>query len=281
MSEKLDKRILIAEIEIAGKLVRLEGLAMHFSVTKTAGAAMNEASIKIANLNKEQRDYLIMATSPLKRVKERKSVKLYAGYQSTGTALLFAGDVTAATPTQPPDIYLQMKAKTGFWSRGTVVANSMPAQAQLSNIAGQVAQDLGVALDFQAGDKKIDNWSFTGGAALQVDKLERAGLVNAYLDDDRLVVKDESSPLKGKLRKLSEKSGMIGIPEVTEQGIKVKMLYDKNTGVGALLEIESKLNPAANGAFVVHTAKYDLASHDTAFYIECEGRPQNWRQRFI
>lgn len=270
MPEQLDKRIIIVEIEVAGGVKRLEGISCEYTATKMSSGQMNEAEVKIANLSKADRDYLVTATSPLQRPRQKKSLTIWAGYESMGVSRRFVGDITLATVTQPPDIWLHLKAKTGSFARGDIVARSAGAQSNLSQVASTVAGDLGLTLDFQAEDKSIANYSFTGAALLQVDKLGQAGLVDAYVDDDRLVVKDRGKGLAGKVRKLSEETGMIGIPEVDEKGVKVKMLMDPHTGIGTTLEIESTLNPAANGRFVVYKMRDNAALRNTPFYIEAE-----------
>lgn len=275
MADTLDTRIIIVEMQVAGGTKRYEckgqdGLAIEYTCTKMASGQMNEAEVKIANIVKADRDYLITATSPLQRPRQRKSITIYAGYESLGVSRRFVGDITSATPTQPPDIWLTLKAKTGFFARGDVVARSAGAQSNLSALSGNVAKDLGLTLDFQATDKGVASYAFTGGALLQVDKLGQAGLVDAYVDDDRLVVKDRGKGLAGRVRKLSEETGMIGMPEVDEKGVKVKMLMDPFTSVGSVLEIESKLNPAACGRFTVFKMRDNAAFRNTQFYIEAE-----------
>lgn len=269
-AQTLDTRIIIVEIDVPGGKKRMEGISCDFTATKTAGVLMNEAEIKIANLAKVDRDYIITATSPLQRPRQRKSVTVWAGYKSTGVTRRFTGDITEASVTQPPDIWLNMKAKTGYFARGDLVSRSAPAQANLSQLSAGVAKDLGLTLDFQAADKSIANYSFTGGNLLQVDRLGKSGQVDAYVDDDRLVVKNRGQGLSGRIRKLSEKTGMIGIPEVDEKGVKVKMLMDPHTALGTTLEIESVLNPAANGRFVVFKMQDNCSMRGLPFYIEVE-----------
>ena len=266
----IDKRIIIVEIEVPGGKKRLEGISVDYSVTKSSGSAMNEAEIKIANLSKEDRDYLVTATSPLQRPRQKKFVTIFAGYQSTGVTRRFTGDIVSATVSQPPDIWLTMKAKTGYHAKGDIMSRSAPAQSNLSGLAEGVAADLGLTLDFQATDKGIANYSHTGAAFSQVGKLGQSGAVDAYIDDDRLVIKDRGKGLSGRLRKLSEKTGMIGIPEVDEKGVKVKMLMDPHTTVGSVIEVESKLNPAANGRFTVFKLKENCSLRNTPFYLEVE-----------
>jgi phage protein D len=202
--------------------------------------------------------------------RQRVSVAVYAGYDGTGVTLRFLGDITRAVPTQPPDIWLSMKAMTGYHNKAQLLARTAPERTKLSALAGNVAADLGLTLDYQATDKDIANYSFTGGALGQVNKLADSGMVDAYVDDDRLVVKDRGKPLAGRVRKLSEATGMIGIPEVDEKGVKVRMLLDPYTTLGSRLDISSVQNPAANGQFTVYKMSERGALRDTAFYIDAE-----------
>ena len=267
---EIDRRKIIVDIDLAGGRKRLENMAIEYTCTKVASGMMNEAEVKIANLGSEDREFLLTAVSPLRRPRQRKSVIIWAGYESEGVSRRFVGDITRATVSQPPDIWLSVKAMTGYFGRGDVISRSAPELSKLSALAGQAAKDLALSLDFQAQDKSIANWIFSGGASGQVDKLALAGKVDVYMDDDRLVVKDKGAALAGKKRVLSEESGLVGIPEVTETGVKVRMLMDQVTAVGTALEIESRLNPAANGRFVVYKTRDNCALRGTQFYIEVE-----------
>ena len=267
---ELDPRILRIGIEIGGQMKMYEGLAMTASGTKYANANQNECEVKITNLDQATRDYLLTETSPFNKNKQRKVLTVEAGRKSTGYSLVFSGDITSAVGAQPPDITLTLKAATGDYAKGEVISTSQPAVTPLKNIAAQVAKDLGLALDFQATPKNVANYSFSGSAAKQVEQLGALGHVNAYIDDKTLVVKDYNVPLAGVTRDLNLETGMVGIPEFTEQGIKVKMLFDNRTVLGGGINITSKLNPAANGLYTVFKLGFELASRDTPFYYIAE-----------
>jgi len=96
------------------------------------------------------------------------------------------------------------------------------------------------------------------------------GRVNAYVDDKELVVKEFNAPLEKRTRIVNIDTGMVGIPEFTEQGIKVKMLFDNQTVLGGALEVTSRLNPAVNGTYTVFKLGFELASRDTPFYYIAE-----------
>lgn len=267
---ELDPRLLRIGIEISGQLKTYEGQAMTASGTKYANANQNECEVKITNLDQATRDYLLTETSPFNKNKTRKILTVEAGRVSQGYSLVFAGDITSAVGGQPPDITMTLKAATGDFAKGDIIARSQPGVTPLRNIAARVAQDLGLALDFQAKAKQISNYSFTGSAVKQVEQLGALGRVNAYVDDRALIVKDYNATLVRRVRTLNLDTGMIGIPEFTEQGIKVKMLFDNQTVLGGGLDVTSKLNPAANGVYTVYKLGFELASRDTPFYYIAE-----------
>jgi len=267
---ELDPRVLRIGIEVDGKIKQYEGLQITATGTKYANPNQNECEVKITNITKATHDYLLSETSPFNLNRTPKKLIVYAGRVSTGEAIVFEGDITNAVGSQPPDITVSIKAKTGNFQKGNIVGKNASPNSKLSSIAAGVAADLGLRLNFQATDKSIANYSHSGAALKQVDKLGTAGLVNAYINNGELVVKDMHVPLKNRARVLNIDTGMIGIPEFTEQGIKVKMLFDNQTDLGYGLEIKSIMNPAANGDYVVYKMSFELTNRDIPFYLVAE-----------
>lgn len=267
---ELDPRLLRVGIEVNGVLKQYAGLEIVATGSKYANANQNECQVKISNLDKATRDYLLTETSPFNKNTRRKILVVEAGRESYGYSTVFTGDITNATGGQPPDISITLKAATSDYSKGVIVSNSLPGQTPLRNIAARVASDLGLSLQYQAAARSVSNYSFTGGAAKQVEALGRLGNVNAYVDDGNLVVKDYGVPMSGRSRVVDLDTGMIGIPEFTEQGIRVKMLFDNQVALGGALDVRSKLNPAAKGIYSIYKLDFDLANRDTPFYYTAE-----------
>lgn len=272
MATELDPRVVKVSVEVNNVLKIYEGLAITASGTKYANETQDEVEVKIANLDKATRDYLLTETSPFSPNKVKKKIIIEAGRESYGTTQIFQGEITSSSVSQPPDITVTLKALTGNFQKGNVVARTMPSQMSLKKIAESVAKDLGATLDFQATDKQIGNYSFTGAALKQVNKLQAAGGVDAFLDGETLIVKNMNVPLKGRTRKLNLDSGMIGIPELNEHGIKVTFLLDNLTTIGSALEVTSKLYPACNGTYSIYKLGFDIASRDTPFYYVAEAK---------
>lgn len=267
---ELDPRVIRVGVEVGGNVQTYDGLAVIASGVKYANANQNECEVKITNLAKATRDYLLTETSPFNSNRVRKQLTLSVGRRSTGTSVLFVGDIVSVVGSQPPDVTVTIKCATGDYSKGDIVQRTQPGLCSLRRIAAQVAQDLGLRLDFQCDDRQIANYSFTGGALRQVDQLGAYGRVNAYVDDGELILKNYGQPLRGSTRVLNLSTGMIGVPEFTERGVKVKMLYDNQTTLGSGLRIESQMNPAANGDYSIYKLGFEVASRDVPFYLLAE-----------
>jgi hypothetical protein len=267
---KIDLRVLRIGIEVSGEMRTFEGLAMTARGSKFGSETQNTCDIEILNLSKDVRNYILTETSPFNANKTPKRVIVEAGRVSTGTARLFVGEIISSSPTQPPDIGLSIRAQTGAFKKGELVARSMPAKEKLSSIAQKVADDIGATLEFEAADKFISNYSFSGAALRQVGALASAGNVDAFQDDEVLVVKDAGKPRKNRVKVVNASTGMIGVPEATERGVKVTVLYDLETDLGGRLDLTSELNPALDGSYTIYKVGFDLASRAEPWYYTIE-----------
>lgn len=270
--QQLDPRIVRVGIEVDGKLKIYEDLNIVASGTKYANSNQNECTVKITNIARDTRNYILSETSPFNKNRTPKRLIIEAGRESYGASRIFVGDITNASVGQPPDIELSIKALTGNHQKGNIVSRTGASQTSLQNLSQMVATDIGATLDFQAQNKNIANYSFNGPAVKQIEKLSEAGLVDAYLDDGVLVVKDMNVPLSNRSRVLNKSSGMIGLPELTEQGIKVKFLLDNQTTLGGGLRIESDLNPSINGDYTIYKLSFEIANRTEPFYWIAEAK---------
>lgn len=271
MALAIDQRILRIGVEVSGQMNWYEGLQMTARGSKLVSDVQNQCSVTITNLSAAVRNFILTETSPFNKNRTPKKLIVEAGRVSTGTARLFVGDITSSSPTQPPDIGLSLQAQTGAFKKGEVVARSGQAREKLSALAERIGADVEAeTVVFEAQDKFIANYSFSGASLRQVNALAEAGGVDAYLDDQTLVVKDRGKPLRNRTKVLDNSSGMIGIPEATERGVKVRILFDLETDLGGQIDLTSELNPALDGSYTIFKIDFDLASRDTAWYLDVE-----------
>ncbi len=268
----LDLRLVKVSIEVRGQLKTYQDLTISAVGTKYANALQNECEIKITNLDKATMDYILTETSPFNLNRTPKKVILEAGRQSYGVSRIFYGNIASSVPSQPPDIAVTLKCLTGNFAKGNIVSRGQGGLTSISTISSQVANDLGVGLDFQADDKQIANYSYSGAALKQVDKLNEFGSVNAFIDNETLFVKAADAPLNNTIKILSADTGMVGIPEITEKGLKVKFMLDNQTRLGGALRVNSKLYPAVNGDYIIYKLGFEITNRDTPFYWIAEAK---------
>ena len=271
MPQSLDPRIIKITIEVNGRLKTYSSpMNIRATGTKFGNALQNECTVVLTNLDRSTQDFILTETSPYILNRTPKTITVEAGRESYGTAVIYRGNVIKSIVSQPPDIGVSLTCLTGNYLKGNIITRNQSGNATLKEISRGVSQDTGTILNFQATDKNIGNYSFGGGALNQVELLNSMGGINAFIDNDTLIVKNAFIPLTGITRVLSAETGMIGIPEFTEQGIKVKMLLDNQTTLGAGLRITSVQYPAANGEYVIYKLGFDIASRDTPFYYIAE-----------
>lgn len=270
MVDQVDRRVIRVGIEIAGRINWYDGLRVKASGTKYANPLQNDCSLTISGLSMVVRDRLLTDTSPYNPSPTPRRLIIDAGRESYGTFRLFIGDITSAEPGPPPDVDLVIKAKTENAQAMNVAAVSFGASARVSNIAQQVAKEIGVGLLFEAADKSIANWSFTGPALKLVRRLEEMGSVRAFIDDDLLIVKDMGSVIRGAVRVLNLDSGLVGIPKATEKGLDVTFLIDRETKLGGMLRLDSRMNKALNGDYSIDQLKFDVATHEDPFFYQAQ-----------
>lgn len=269
-----DPRIVEVDLEVNGTMKTYSGISIAVSGVKYANALQNECTVNLTNLDKQTADYILTETSPFTLNKTPKTITVRAGRQSYGTKKIYVGNVVSANISQPPDITVSIKCLTGNFQNGNILSRGQPSPISLFQVSKQLAQDLNTALTFQAADKNLANYIYSGAALKQVDALNMIGGVNVFVDDTTLVVKNNTVPLNNVLTLVSQENGMVGIPELTEIGVKVTFMLDTSTTLGGGLQVISKLNPAINGTYVIYKLGFDVANRNKPFYWIAEAARQ-------
>jgi hypothetical protein len=273
MPNELDPRIIRASFEISGRTkVYSSPFYIQATGTKFANSLQNEANIVIANLDKQTQDYILTETTPYNTNNTIKSITLEAGRQSYGTAVIYTGNIVYSSLSQPPDVGITLKCLTGNFLKTQVIGVNQSGQASTQQIAVAVANLTGLVLRYEATNKIVSNYNFSGSGISQIAQLNAIGGINAFQDDGVLVVKDAGVPLKDTLKIVSSSTGMIGIPEFTEQGLRVRFLLDNGVVIGGRIRVKSTINPAANGEYIIYKLSFEISSRDTPFYYiaECQ-----------
>lgn len=127
--DRLDERILRVGVEVDGQLRVYDGLGVTATGAKFANPLQDECAVTVYNMSRDVRNFILTETSPFNANRTPKRLRLEAGRRSTGVSVVFEGDITEAFPSEGPDIGVELRAKTGQFAKGNVVAVSQAAQA--------------------------------------------------------------------------------------------------------------------------------------------------------
>ena len=269
-----DRVVYVEFITASGEMKRLEGIDVKFSISKYMGVVMNEATIDIYNLAKEDIEYLTTFTSQFIAYDKRKRIRIFGGYKDTSVGLLFDGDIVEAIPTSPPDIILRCKAMTGHYGNSTIISKSITQPITVKDLLKQASGWIGRDInDYTTSNKKIDGFYYTGAETQLIGQINNIPDITCFEDDGALTVVDSKNPnIQKGTRLINSSSGMIDIPQPDALGIKVKILLDPDIRLGQTIKIESSSIPACNGLYWIYEFSHRGHLRGTEFYTEISAR---------
>jgi len=288
----MDKRICYVQIQTPEGDKEIHNIAIKGRITRKMSETGSECKISIANLAREDVEYLTTYVSPYVDQSKRKKINVFAGYESTGVGMIFAGDIYSALPEGLPDTWLNIEAKTNYFEQQNIITYSQES-APVKDIATNLAGQLGYELSWQSKSQKIiDAFNFNGAKAKLLNKLNQMGNFRAFIDNNILYVidKDEEPPEEneppqtysgkprnnqkesGTIKIINGDTGLIGLPQPDEYGVKIKVLLDPSVAIGDWFKLVSQRLPIVNGFYQVYEMTYDFATREPQYYLEIFGK---------
>ncbi|MER0991614.1 hypothetical protein AAA626_33200 [Pseudomonas aeruginosa] len=245
----------------------LSELRIRFSVRRGDITTPNSADIRVYNVSDQ--------TAKKAQLKEFERVVLQAGYAGN-FGVIFDGTIKQVRRGRESqtDTYIDITAADGDSAYNFAVMNTSLA-------AGSAPDD-----HLQAALKSMESRGITmgEGTALSANKLPRGkvmfGMVRDYLDtlgktqdlswsfqDGKLTLIPNTAYLPGEAVVVNSATGMVGLPEQTQNGITVKMLLNPGVRIGRRLQINNAsiqqyrygvgLNDTRQNLFTNQSAKLD------------------------
>lgn len=276
----MDKRICYVQIQTPSGDKEIRNISIKGRITRKKSETGSTAKIAIANLSREDVEYLTTYTSPYIDQSKKKRINIFAGYESTGVGMIFSGDIYSALPEGLPDTWLNIEAKTEYFNQQNIITMSQP-RMNTKSIATIVANQLNLALVWRSKSQKfIDAFNFTGAKAKLLSRLNELDSFTAFVDNGSLLVIDnneqppETSTTKkeGYIKLINGDSGLIGLPQPDEHGVKIKVLLDPAVKLGDWFKLESQRLPIVNGFYQVYEMTYDFATREPQYYLEIYGQ---------
>jgi hypothetical protein len=219
--------------------VDIIGLRVVFTVTES-GESYATADIGITNLSDATHSIL-----------EGKFIRLVAGYEQRA-GVLFTGEVfNAIRERRGADritrLYCSNSKSNRAKAKISVTLNpNEPVLNAVKNCAAALNVDLLVnAADFEGLPVFGKGYTMLGDPTVEMDKLARAYGFDWSISFNRLTVTTKEGALLGAPVKVSQATGMIGSPEITNTGVNVEVLLNPAFNFNGKIEVESD-SPNAN-----------------------------------
>jgi len=223
-------------VEGGGEAIDLSALRIRFSVTQHTLQSPNIGDITISNLSDET----------VQRIKnEGTTVTLEAGYQS-GYGLIFKGQIIQKRKGRenPVDTYLNILAQGGDQAYNHAVVNKTLAAGHTYKdqvmTAYEAMKPFGITLGYvtDLGAKKMPKGRVLFGMARDVLRTVAMSTGTSWsIQNNQLTVVKDTEAAPGGAIVLNSRTGMIGLPVQTIDGIQVQCLLNPMIGPGSLIQI--------------------------------------------
>lgn len=221
--------------------IDLSELRVRFKVTAADAESPNAASIRVYNL----------ADATVKRVQsEYTHVTLQAGYEEGSFGVIFQGTIKQFRTGKENNIdsFLDILASDGdiAYNFGTL-NKTLAAGAKQSDVLSAVANQVGLGVGYLPPDINGSNpqelargkvlW---GMARSQLRRSANTLGATWSIQNGKVQVIPLTGYLPNEVVEISSLTGMIGVPEQTAGGIKLRCLINPKMAVGGLIKINNK-----------------------------------------
>lgn len=236
-------RKVIATFTGSGGEYKVEKLRIEFDVTKTVSSNQNTATIKIYNMSKDNRT---------KIKDEFDRVRLEAGYQGTlgakgNVGVIFDGHIRdIAHDRDDVDIVTTIECGDGDKSaRSGTISYTFPKGTKPKDMIKRILKEMP---DVEEGELKgLDDLPAydrpvvaCGSCTRELDKIGRTHKLHWSVQDGALEVIPGDGYIDDNVV-ISAQTGMIGVPSITDNGIKVETLLNPQLRCNRTIEVKSEV----------------------------------------
>lgn len=275
-----------------GNAIDLSALRFRFAVRRGDIQTPNSADIRVYNVNDE---------TALLAEKEFTRVVLQAGYEGN-YGVIFDGSIKQIRRGRESqtDTYLDITAADGDSAYNfSTVAISMAAGStpndHVSAVLAQMAEQ-GISKGYvqPIEDNGLPRGKVIFGMAKdELRKIARNTSTSWSIQDGQLQMVGINAYLPGDAAVINAATGMIGQPEATQNGIRVRCLLNPNVKIGGVIQLNNRdiqqFRYGLSASNALSNAMAQLATHlnDDGFYYVMladhvgDTRGEAWQSEFI
>ena len=229
-----------ADITLPDVALDLSAFRIHFTTTNADVESPNSCSIRVYNLSRQT----------IKEIQgEFSKVVLNAGYEGGNYGVIFQGTIKQFKIGRENNIdsYLDIYAADGdiAYNQGIVNASLAAGATPLVSAQTAAAAMPGADIDTKSLTITRQNIPNLRGSVLLGMARARIRDITSYLDagwsiqNGTIIMTDNTGYREGTVVKINSATGLIGVPEQTDQGIRVTCLLNSKIRIGGRVELNN------------------------------------------
>lgn len=258
-------------------------ISLDFEISRNNLASTNTCKFILYNLSKEVRDLMFRDALDIGKpynpnetgfievgeaeetIKEkvgedklRNYVELWAGYRSSNTRyLIFSGCVLSAYSYKAGvDYVTEINGySVNLKDPLTYICYTAKAGMFYSSVIGDIAKQLTGIFEVNM-DKELEELTFTKDTVLMgtaEDILIKQFGYKPYVDNNCLNILSDKSIVTGEVATITPEKGLLESPKRTQNGVKIKMLFEPSLRVGQVVALQAGMEQTYNDTQFVIT----------------------------
>lgn len=232
--------------------VSVTGLQCSANVSKAGGWTNSTLDLRIWGLPLSVMNDLSTLGKPLPAIRNNV-ITVKPRSDDTGPTVAFVGVIQQAWADMGgiPDSVFTVQAASGFFQQlRPLPSTSIDGSGDVAQIMAGLARQMEMNFENSGVEGQIASPYLSGSGVQQARQLMDAARINMIIEDNTLAIwpRGASRNPTGNPVLVSAKTGLVGYPTWTAQGLVVKNLYNPNISYGGAIQIESDIKPA-NGVW--------------------------------
>lgn len=238
MAEQFGRKVSLIIGPDAGDALDLSGLRIVFRVQRGDLQTPNSARIRVYNVSDN---------TAQRAAAEFTRVVLQAGYEGN-YGIIFDGSIVQVRRGResPTDTYMDITAADGDMAYNFAVVNTTLAAGSTHadvvdaclKAMGKYGVTAGYIADLPSNPMPRGQVLF-GMARDHLETVARSTQTLWSIQDGQLQIVPETSYVPGEIPVINARTGMVGLPEQTQNGITVRMLLNPGVKIGRLIQLDN------------------------------------------
>lgn len=251
VKRKIDVTLNLGEGAFGEKLgpnVTLSGHRISLSLALMGGESQPAAHMRIFGMPLERMNQLTCIGTVQQQIRNTR-IMIAAGDEGGAMSVVHMGTILTsfAAMNAAPEVAFDVTSQSGLIEAvRPVAARSYKGAADAANVMNDLADAMGVSFENNGVSVILQNPYFPGCALAQVQRCANAARIDYSLDRGTLAIwpRNGFRKLGGDIQ-VSARTGMVGYPTFSSQGVMVRTLFNPDVVLGAVINIETDLMPAA------------------------------------